>query len=205
MKLHPTKQPSAAFSLIEFSLVSAITVFMLAGVVYTHIMGQNLHRWSMSKVGSNDHSREALARLQGEIRAAKSVEIGYYTNGSFHLPRLGKPQVGQTIRVFPSTNANLYVQYRLWPINNNYVLKRAERFRNGSFEIRTVGTHLTNNPAMFALEDFRGNHLTEPSANAIVAVTLDFRQYQYPITKVGRDYYHDYYRVQTRIAKRMVE
>lgn len=205
MKLHPTRKHQSAFNLVEFMIASAITVLMMGGVVYTHIMGQNLHQWSMSKVAANDHSREALARIQGEIRAAKNIEVGYFTNGAFRLPGVGKPQSGQTIRIFPTTNANVYVQYRLWPLENNHVLKRAERFTDGSFEVRTVAKHLTNNPAMFALEDFRGQRLTEPSATAIVAVTFDFRQYQYPITRVGQDYYYDYYRVQTRIAKRMVE
>lgn len=205
MRLSPTPNHTAAFSLVEFSLATTVTILMMSAVIYTHVMGQNLHLWSQSKVGANDHSRETLAKLQDEIRSAKLVEIGIYTNGQFRTPRIGQPQIGTTMRIFPSTNTSEYLQYRLRAENNVFVLKRAQVNRNGNFGVRTVGQHLTNNPAMFALEDFRGRRLTERSANGIIAVTLDFRQFQYPITKVGSEYYYDYYRLQTRIAKRMVE
>jgi hypothetical protein len=205
MRLTRNKRRQSGFSLTEFILASGITVIMLGGVIYTHIMGQNLHHWSMTKVGANDQSREVLFRLQDEIRAAKNVQIGYFTNAQFRTPTLGQRQVGQTLRIFPTTNDANYVQYRLASFSTGMQLRRAEISGSGRTGGRTVATHLTNNPAMFAFEDFWGTPLTELSANRIVAVTLDFKQFQYPITQVGSNYYYDYYRLQTRISKRAVE
>lgn len=186
-------------------LATSITLLMMGGVIYAHIMGQNLHQWSMSKVGANDQSREALARLQDEIRSAKRIQIGDLSGQRFTVPQLGNPQVGQTMRIFPTTNNSVYVQYRLGAIGNIYQLRRLQVNSAGTVTARQIATHLTNNPAIFGLEDFRGNTLTEPSATTIVRVTLDFKQFQFPITQVGTNYYYDYYRLQTRIAKRAVE
>ena len=196
---------SAGFSLVEFTLATSLMLLMLGGVVYSHIMGQNLQQWSMAKVGANDQSREALARLQEEIRSAKRIEIGDFSDATFSVPALGRPQVGQTIRILPTTNTALYVQYRMGQIANVFQLRRMDVTVNGVASARAVAKHLTNNPAIFGLEDFRGNTLTEPSATTVVRVTLDFKQFQYPITQVGTNYYYDHYRLQTRIAKRAVE
>lgn len=186
-------------------LATSITLMMMGGVIYSHMMGQNLHQWSMAKVGANDQSRESLARLQDEIRSAKRIKIGDFGSQSFSVPALGQAQIGQTIRIFPTTNENLFVQYRLNQIGQQYQLRRSKFDANGVAASRVVAKHLTNNPALFGLEDFRGNTLTEPSATTVVRVTLDFKQFQYPITQVGSEFYYDYYRLQTRIAKRANE
>jgi len=196
---------TAGFSLVEFMLATSITLMMMGGVIYSHIMGQNLHQWSMSKVGANDQSREALGHLQDEIRSAKRIQIGDYATQGFQTPALGRSQIGQTLRIFPTTNDNLYVQYRLANIGQQFELRRTKVNENGILSARAVAKHLTNNPALFGLEDFRGNTLTEPSATTVVRVTLDFKQFQYPITQVGSEYYYDHYRLQTRIAKRANE
>lgn len=201
----PTNATTKGFSLTEFLLATGITIIMLGGVIYTHLMGQNLHLWSMAKVGSNDQSREVLARLQDEVRAAKTIKIGNVTNGVFRTPPLGRPQIGQSLQIYLTTNEANYIEYRLANFSTGLQLRRAEMRGRNTAVSRTVATHLTNNPALFAFEDFRGIALTEPPANKIVAITLDFKQFQYPITQVGSDYYYDYYRLQTRISKRAVE
>lgn len=205
MKISPSTTHTTGFSLVEFMLATSITLMMMGGVIYSHIMGQNLHQWSMAKVGANDQSREALARLQDEIRSAKRIRIGDHNGQSFGEPALGQPQIGQALRIFPSTNETLFVQYRLNKVGQQYQLRRTQVSSSGTTASRVVAKHLTNNPALFGLEDFRGATLSEPSATTVVRVTLDFKQFQYPITQVGNEFYYDYYRLQTRIAKRANE
>jgi len=209
MKLRPSisRRSAAAFSLAEFFLAMSLTLVVAGGVIYAHVMGQNLHNWSLAKVGASDQSRETLWRLQDEIRGAKNLRVGNYQSGLFSTPSLGTEHKGQALRIFATTNSSDYVQYRLHLFNSIYELRRTEWVDDTLVQQseRVVAEHLTNNPSMFALEDYSGNILTEPASTTIVAVTLDFQQFQYPLTKVGDDFYYDYYRLQTRIAKRTVE
>jgi len=78
---------TAGFSLVEFMLATSITLMMMGGVIYSHIMGQNLHQWSMSKVGANDQSREALGHLQDEIRSASIGSRISANSSNFAGPR----------------------------------------------------------------------------------------------------------------------
>ncbi|MFT4689041.1 MAG: hypothetical protein ACI9OD_001245 [Limisphaerales bacterium] len=212
MKLRLLKKRPAlsGHTLVEFIISTSIVLLVLGGVIYTHMMGQTLHRWSMSKVGANDASRKGLIKMQEELQSAKIVNIGIIVdiaaNGIVGAPALGQLQQGTAIQIHATTNLNAYVRYWLAPMSGGEPGRHALfKSKTGTPGYRIVAEHLTNNPAMFRFEDFRGETLTEISANALVAVTLDFRQFQYPITQVGSDYYYDYYRVQTRIARRTIE
>jgi hypothetical protein len=205
MKLNRFTNRSAksGHTLVEFLIATSVMLLVLGGVIYTHIMGQTLHRWSMSKVGANDASRKALIKMQEELQSAKLVTIGRLSpNGTVTAPALGQLQQGTALQIHATTNLNNYVRYWLAANNSRFELRRSRAGRSG---FRSVADHLTNNPSMFRFEDFRGTVLTEKSATALVGITFDFRQFQYPITQVGNDYYYDYYRVQSRVARRTTE
>jgi hypothetical protein len=65
-----------------------------------------------------------------------------------------------------------------------------------------VAQNLTNNfyTNMFVAEDYLGNMLTTLRYKYVIHVTLEFCQYQYPLTKVGAGYYYDDYKMEFRVA-----
>jgi len=53
---------------------------------------------------------------------------------------------------------------------------------------------------MFIAEDYLGNILSTLRYKYVIHVTLEFCQYQYPLTKVGAGYYYDDYKMEFRVA-----
>lgn len=203
MKLLPSnvRRHRAGFSLAEFSVAMSISVMVLGGVVYTHVAGQTLNLWTMTKVGAGNQAREAFFRLQDEIRSAKDVKIGEGTAIKFTPAADETPQQGTAIQIYPTSATNQYVRYFLHNASGNNELRRIEAGVKG---YRTVASYLTNS-VIFRAEDFRGNVLTETANNRAINVTLEFYQFQYPLTKVGNGYHYDFYKLQTKITRRNLE
>jgi hypothetical protein len=58
---------------------------------------------------------------------------------------------------------------------------------------------------VFRAEDFRGNILTNDRNNRVIRMMLEFYQWEYPIASAGPGGMYDYYRLQTRITRRLIE
>ena len=76
------------------------------------------------------------------------------------------------------------------------------RVTNGSTAYTVVATNLTSVVAsnLFTAEDYLGNPLYTLRYKYVIHITLDFWQYQYPLTLVGTGYYYDQYRMDFRVA-----
>ena len=66
---------------------------------------------------------------------------------------------------------------------------------------REIASHLTNS-LTFAAETFDGNIANDLSDRNVIRFTLDFLQYQYPLTKVGPGggYLYDRYKRDFRVT-----
>ena len=198
---HNQARRNRGFSLAEFSVAMTISVMVLGSLIYAHVAGQQLYYWAMGKVGASNQAREAFFRLQEEIRTAKNLRVGTGTYKQFTPELDGEPQKGTALQIYPTTNTASYIRYYLYTAPN---INELRRIQTGVSGYRTVASSLTNS-IIFAAEDFAGNTLTEVANNRVISVTLQFYQFQYPVTRVGDGYYYDYYRLQTKITKRNVE
>ena len=68
-----------------------------------------------------------------------------------------------------------------------------------------VVARFVTNQFVFQAEDFRGNVLTNNDNNRVIKMTLEFFQWEYPIATIGQGSLYDYYRIQTRVTRRMIE
>jgi type II secretory pathway pseudopilin PulG len=195
MKLIDTK-PSIcrAFTLVEALTVTAIFSLLIAATVSTQVFGMKMYIISENKLLSTDAARKALNRVSDEIRAAKLIYVGTGSGSNFTSVADNVAHAGSSLKICPTTDTNNFVCY-FWDSNSSS-LKR--QVNNASSEI--LAGNITNQ-VVFQVEDYRGNVINNHSDNRIIHMTLEFYRRQYSMSRVGNDYFH----LQTRITRRVIE
>ena len=187
------------FTLPEVMIAMSLAVMVVGGVIYANVVGWRLYQWTLTKLGASDQSRSTFARLQDEIRTAKTIRIGNGSDVSFTAIANGQSQQGTALEIYPTTNAASYIRYYM--LTNVGELRRIQTGVTGN---RLAAQYLTNT-IVFKYEDFQGNVLTDLANNKVVGVTLQFYQFSYPITKVGTNQIYDFYQLQARVTRRVLE
>ncbi len=193
---------NAAFTLVEmlasFGLFTVIFVGVMVGL---QIFGMRIYTLAATKLTATADARKTLNALRGEIRSAKIVYVGNYTNGEFSRIPNGQLQTGNALEIYgadtnDSPNAMPVTFYQSSVGNQNGLYSVS----NGV--IQQVANYLTNN-YVFTAEDYQANTLTTYDNNQVIRVTLQFYQWEYPIGNVGigPDAYN-FYRLQTRVSPR---
>lgn len=188
-----------ATTLTELLITSSLMIVVLGGVVYSHLMGGKLMQFAAAKLGASDSARKAFGKLQDEIRAATTVRVGNGTATSFAVVTNGVAHQGRGIQIYPTTNQNWWIRY--YYQTNTGELRRVTS-SNGTPQI--IASYVTN-AVIFSKEDHLGNTLTADTGNSTLNVRLQFYQLTYPVTKVGSNNYYEYYQLQSRITRRILQ
>ncbi len=185
-----------ALTLVEMMVTMSIFTFCVLGFIYLHIFGLRQQELVNSKLGASDQSRAAFGQMMEDIRSAQAVNIGDVSGGSFS-GLSGTGNQGTAIQLIYNTANNSSVYYYLDSTGTQ--LRRTTQASPSSSD-PLVARYLTNS-VVFRTEDYQG---TPTSANFVylVHVILQFYQYQYPMTKVGSQYYYDYYKLEFKAAPR---
>lgn len=187
------------FTLAEIQISMAIIMLVIGGVISSHVFGLKLNEATRAKLSASDAARNALNRLVGDVRSAKTIQIGSGTYSSFNPVSDGSSQRGSALRIYPSTNTNSFVVYYL--DSSDSKLKKASTTATTPI---TVADYLTNT-VIFTSENHLGTVLTDNQNNRVIGVNMQFYQIRYPITTIGNGGYFDYYQVQTKITRRALE
>jgi hypothetical protein len=139
-----------------------------------------------------------LNQVRNEIREGKILTIGNWNAVSFATIPDNTLQIGNALQISLTTNTSTYILYYL---DTNGCLNRTTSL-GGQPQI--LASYITNQ-LVFQSEDFRGNVLTNDQNNRVIRMLLEFYKWEYPITTVGSGGMYDYYRLQTRITRRMIE
>ncbi|MGZ8937631.1 MAG: PilW family protein [Limisphaerales bacterium] len=188
-----------AFTFVEMMISSSLMVLVLGGIVGAHITGMKMMQITRAKLGASDEARKALSRLTDEVRAARWLEVGNGTSGSFTSIKDGDPQQGNGVEIYSTEKKTPYVRYYRDP--TDHMLKRIS---SDEPTAEIIAQNITNN-VVFAFENSFGQMLTNSENNRVLAVTLQFYQIQYPIVKVGPGEFYDFYQLRTRITRRTLE
>lgn len=188
-----------AVTLVELLITTTLTTFVVGGVVYSHIMGGRLMQFAAAKLGASDSARKAFGKLQDEIRAATTVQIGNGTAASFTAIPNGTAFQGRAIQIYPTTNNNWWIRY--FYVTNNSELRRVT---SSNATPQLIASYVTN-AVLFSKEDHLGNTLSSDTGNSTLNVRLQFYQLSYPMTKVGTNNYYEYFQLQTRITRRILQ
>jgi Tfp pilus assembly protein PilW len=188
-----------AVTLIELLVTMTLTTFVVGGVVYSHIMGGRLMQFAAAKLGASDSARKAFGKLQDEIRAATTIQIGNGTATNFTAIPNGTAMQGRAIQIFPTTNNNWWIRY--FYVTNNSELRRVT---SSNATPQLIASYVTN-AVLFSKEDYLGNTLSADTGNSTVNIRLQFYQLSYPMTKVGTNNFYEYFQLQTRVTRRILQ
>jgi len=188
-----------AVTLIELLVTMTLTTFVVGGVVYSHIMGGRLMQFAAAKLGASDSARKAFGKLQDEIRAATTIQIGNGTATNFTAIPNGTAMQGRAIQIFPTTNNNWWIRY--FYVTNNSELRRVT---SSNATPQLIASYVTN-AVLFSKEDYLGNTLSADTGNSTVNVRLQFYQLSYPMTMVGTNNFYEYFQLQTRVTRRILQ
>ena len=196
-----------AFTLAEMMVAVLIFVFMVLGIIYVWMFGMRYDELSCSKLGASDMSRIGFDVLAGDIRAAKWWKIGNGMGTNFTVCGNATNQIGNALKLSSSSSTNS-TAYIIYYFNTNAC--QLCRLSNGAPTITIVAQSLTNsgilgngttNTSMsFHAEKYDGSLAQDWQFKYAIVTTMEFCQYQYPLTKVGPGYYYDYYRIQLKAA-----
>jgi len=151
-----------------------------------------------SKCGASDESRRSLERVARDIRCANSLAVGNYTggvSGTFTPCLNGSTNFsGNAVQIFLSaTNANNITYYFDTTVSSPPGSWKLYRVHTGDGAPTAIATHLQNS-ATFSAENYQGILQNSMLDKYVIHFTLDFVEFQYPLTKVGTNgYLYDRY------------
>jgi hypothetical protein len=184
-----------------------IFVFMVLGVLYVWMFGMRFDQLTCSKLGASDKSRMSFDQLTHDIRAAKWWKVGNGSGTNFTVCGNATNQIGNALKLSSSadTNSPAYVIYwfdttacQLCRLSNG--LPAIQIMAQSLTNTGVLGNGTTNTSMTFYAEKYDGTRAMDWQYKYAIVTTMEFCQYQYPLTRVGPGYYYDYYRIQLKAA-----
>jgi Tfp pilus assembly protein PilW len=197
------RQGARAFTLVELMISSFIFVLMVLAVIYAQIFGLRYDELTNSKLGADEQSRAAFNDLVYDIRTSKYWQVGNGSASSFAADTNAMSQSGNSIQLCAnySTATNGMIDTNGWIRyyfdTNNYFLCRMTN--NGATNSSIVCSNLTN-VMLFQGLNYNGSTQCDLAYKWVIATTLQFCEYQYPLTYVGANEYYNYYQIRFVIA-----
>ncbi|HAV64100.1 MAG TPA: hypothetical protein DCY13_17255 [Verrucomicrobiales bacterium] len=196
----PNSRPQRrGYTLTEVMIASALFSLVILGAISANIFGLRMYGITKAKLGASDEAREAVSRLVNEIRAAKIVRVGNGSLAGFTNIPMGEAQMGNALQIQPTTNVTPFIRY-FWDAND----QQFKRTVDGAGSSIVVANFISNS-IVFRAEDYKGTVLTNNQNNRVINLKLEFFQIQYPIVTIGPGGLFDYYKLETRIARRALE
>lgn len=186
-----------ALTLVEMMVTMAIFSLVVIALVYTHLFGLKQDELVESKLGASDQARRGFDEIVRDIRCAKRWRIGTTSDGSTFTPIPGgTDQQGNALQLSFTNNYVTHVLYYFVKQDGDNQLRR---FHTGDSTDQVIASDLTD-PLYFTAENYAGDIQSDIQWRYIVHFTLNFRQYQYPLTYVGTNYLYDQYKLEFRVT-----
>jgi hypothetical protein len=157
-------------TLVEMMVASSLLSLVIIGILSCHIAGLRVTGFVMPKIQNAEYSRQLVSRVIEEIRCATSVSVGTGTVSSFTAAAANRPQVGNAIRVYPSTNSTSYIYY--FQDTNTWTVQRMEISNTAPVIIADQVT----NQLVFSMENFSGTVLTNPQNSCVLSMLIQMRR-----------------------------
>ena len=184
-------------TLVEMMVTMVTSVLIMGGAMAAYIYGLKMMQFTQPKLSASDDARKAVSALMEDVRSAFDLEVGTLANGVFAHTSPNTEQIGNALRIYPSTNTNQFVIY--FSDITDSTLKRT----TNNTQFTTIVSGITNEFA-FVAEDFKGVHLSNDVDNFVVGLTLQIYQLKYPTVGVGPGQFYDWYQLRTKATKRNI-
>ena len=190
------RDPRAAFTITEMMIASGLFSLVVVGTILSHVTGLKLCTITQTKLKATHSARAAVNRTREDIRSSTLIEVGNYIGANFNNISSTNLRVGNAIQIHPTSNTNNWIRYYV-----DLSDKTLKRVANNPASFETVANYVTNR-FPFAAEDYAGNVLTSDQNNRVIRMTLEIYQWEFASVNRGGSNSFDYYRVQTRVARR---
>lgn len=218
------KKGAQGFSLVEMMVALAVFTLVIMVTLATQIYASRVYTLAATKLSATSGARMALNDIRDKIRQGQVVNVGNYVwtgndpaATNFTLISDGNYQQGNAVIVYPSAaSTNSFTLMFLQPgSGTNFALGSpsstncliVETYTNGTlFQSNDVADFITNQ-IVFSATDYKGDILTNNVNNRVIQVQLFFSQWEFPIAFIGTNGFnaYDYYRLQTRVTRRLVD
>jgi type II secretory pathway pseudopilin PulG len=197
------RRPELGMTLVEMMFTFFLMGVVIAGVMSANFLGLRENKLMESKAGASDSARRYINQMLYDIRSAKGFDVGTMsgtnftavTNGSFQGSGLKLYMVAvSTNQVVDASRYTLYWFDTSQTNNSNGMLWRMNS-TNGAAVV--IVSNLINT-FTFTSEDYLGNTQSVRTYKGVIHCTLQFSQFQYPLTPVGTNGLFDYYRIDCR-------
>jgi prepilin-type N-terminal cleavage/methylation domain-containing protein len=189
---HCHSRMTRGFTLPEMLIATAIFSMVIAGILVVNLFGLRMSQVVQAKANVTAWSRLTMERLQNEIHACNSAQLGTVSNGLFSGLLDGEVQQGSALLLYPSAGNTNYILY--FVNSADQTLRRATEQPNSTVILANFVT--TSEP--FSAQDMAGNILTNNLNNRVIHVALEFYQPAYFTND------SDYYRFETSIKQRVL-
>lgn len=191
-----TSNSRGAHTLIEVMFASAIMTMVVFALLSAHLMGLRENQLVESKAGASDSSRRVLNQLPVDIRTAKMWAVGNLSGTTFTDIADGSAQRGTALQLFQTTNGSQYILYFFDTSDSVHSNGKLLRTVSTNWNPVVLASNLINS-LYFQAEDYNGvvatNEGTSKAYKNVIHTTLQFCQFQYPLTPVGTNGLFDFY------------
>lgn len=191
-----TLHRSAALTTTELIVTMAIFCIVMMGAIQLHVFGLRQNSLVESKLGASDQARTTFAELLKDIREATMWQIGEGSETGFTPATNGTAQKGLALQLYPKANTNDYVRY-FFDMEDMELRRWVSWLPDASS--RLIARHLTN-IVPFKAENHDGVLKTNLSYKSVIHITLEFSQFEFPITRVGEGYLYDSYKLHYKVT-----
>jgi hypothetical protein len=185
-------QARAGFTLAETMITATIFSLVVIGILACHFAGLQMNEFIRPKVENCEYARHTLAQMIEEVRCANSIDIGTGTANTFTSAPPSGAQLGNAIRIYPTTNTSQYIYY--YHDSNTATVIKQFLFGNSQ---TIIGTSVTND-LLFTMEDFKGTTLSNSQNNAVLSVLLQMER------TTGMRGMSDVYQLRARMTRRNI-
>ncbi|HUA65646.1 MAG TPA: type II secretion system protein [Alphaproteobacteria bacterium] len=218
------KQGVRAFTLVEMMVALAVFTLVILMTVGTQIYATRVYTLAATKLSATSTARAALNDVRDQIREGQIVNIGnYIASGpdpdatNFTPITDGNLQEGNALVIYPSSSdrSTFTIMYLQPGTGTNFAMTSSastnylilEAYKSGQLTASNDVANFITNQIVFTATDYTGtNILTNNVNNRVIQVSLFFSQWEFPIAFIGSNGFnaYDYYRVQTRVTRRLV-
>jgi prepilin-type N-terminal cleavage/methylation domain-containing protein len=190
-----TAHRRSAFTLTELMIAVGLFSLVVMGSILSHLVGLRMCTINQTKLKTTHSARAALNQTEDDIRTATKVEVGNGSASGFTNITGNLPRQGNAIQIYPTLSTNTFVRY--YVDTSDQTLKRV--LSGGTF--LAIANYITNT-IPFTAEDYAGNVLTNDQNNRVIRMNFEFYQWEFASPNPGGRNVYDYFRVQTKIARR---
>lgn len=215
-------------TLVEMVVAVAVFSLIILATVSMQIYASRVYTLAATKLSATSGARQALNDIRDKIRQGQIVNVGNYTLATgnpiqdFTPVSNGQSQQGNALIIYPNaTSTNSFTLMFLQPgaggtnfatvnaagafVNTNSLFLII--YTNGTCQVSNSVISYITNQIVFTAQDFQNNTLTNNVNNRVIQIQMFFSQWEYPIAFIGSNQFnaYDYYRVQTRVTRRLID